>query len=126
MTQADVNSRMSWQSAGVSVEKGHTLDIAYRSGQWTVDGTYSPVGPNGYDAATDQRMNPMCKYDLNEPFAYLLGQLVGPDGKLFYFPVGAAYHLVAPISGTLYLRINDNDACTAFSDGVVSMTISRS
>jgi hypothetical protein len=48
---------------------------------------------------------------------------VTPNRGAWYFAVGPSAHLVAPITGTLELRINDKDACLGDNDGIVWVTI---
>lgn len=124
-TTSAVNSKSGWQNTHVSVQTGHSLDISYSTGAWTVDSTQFPyVGPSGYDPTTDQQIYQGCKFDLNKPYANMLAKLVAPDGQESPFTAGAGVRLVAPISGTLFLRINDKDECLGDNDGVVRMSIS--
>jgi hypothetical protein len=111
-----------WQTTHVFVQRGHTLDISHSGGMWTADGRNLPyVGPDGYDPATDRKIYQPCKVDSTRPFAYLLAELVAPDGSTWSFAAGDSIHLVAPVSGTLNLRMND--LCVSDNDGVVWMTV---
>jgi hypothetical protein len=77
----NVQSRLPWQSTGITVEQGSTITVQYSSGSWTAD-----PGDNGgqlYDAngspdiivPPSQPLYPM----VNKPMGCLIGRINGGD-----------------------------------------------
>ncbi len=119
-TNVTVASTTGWQQTGLTVQQGNQFTISYISGTWTVDiNNYPYVGPDGYPPNIDSQIYQGCKYDSSLAYATLLGQI--GNGSDFAVSTGGTF--TASASGTLSLRINDQDGCLADIDGSVTMSI---
>jgi hypothetical protein len=112
-----------WQSTGVSVGAHSRFRISYNYGTWTVDYRNFPyVGPEGYSADIDPQIYQGCKGYPEHPYGYLMGAISNSD-RSYELHVGRGGNWMAPISGTLYLRINDKDGCLVDNAGAVTVRI---
>lgn len=113
-----ISSTSGWQTTTLTVTQGKLFSIAYISGTWTVDvNNYSSVDPDGYPPNIDQQIYQGCKYDSSLPYATLLGEIgSGPD-----FKIGTGGAFKASASGTVSLRINDQDGCLADNSGSIAV-----
>jgi len=119
--ESTVSSTSGWQKTAVSLKAHDEYTVSYVSGSWTVDYRNFPrVGPQGYSDAVDKTIYQGCKYDASRNYAVLLGK-VGASGATF--PIGASGLFTASSGGSLYLRINDDDACLGDNAGSVTMYI---
>jgi hypothetical protein len=122
-TAYSVSATQGWQSTGVSVGANSRFRISYDSGNWTVGSPGLPrVGPGGYSADVDRQIYQGCKGYPEHPYAYLMGAISNSD-RSYELHVGGGGYWMTPISGTLYLRINDNDGCLGDNAGAVTVTI---
>ncbi|MQY05911.1 serine/threonine-protein kinase [Actinomadura macrotermitis] len=116
-----VDSTSGWQSTGIAVHKGERLTLT-SSGSWTVDRRlFAPVGPRGYDDATDARIYQKCKLDPGLNYGVLLGRV----GHGAIFAIGDDHELTAPAAGDLQLRIHDMDHCLVDNAGSLLLTITH-
>ncbi len=119
-TNVTIYSTTGWQPTGLTVQQGTQYTIYYTSGTWTVDVRNFPsVGPQGYLWDEDQKIAQGCKYDPTLTYATLLGQI--GNGSDFVVGKGGVY--IAGASGSLSLRINDQDACLGDNSGFIKLTL---
>jgi len=112
-----------WQSTGVYVGANSRFKISYKYGTWTVGFPGIPyVGPEGYTKDVDDTIYQGCKGYPEHPYGYLMGAISNSD-RSYELHVGRGGNWMTPISGTLYLRINDNDECLGDNSGAVTVTI---
>jgi hypothetical protein len=122
-TEYSVFATQGWQSTGVSVGANSRFRISYHYGTWTVDyRNFHYVGPGGYSADVDRQIYQGCKGYPEHPYAYLMGA-ISNSNRSYELHVGGGGNWMTPISGTLYLRINDNDRCLGDNAGAVTVTI---
>jgi hypothetical protein len=123
----DVSAKQGWQSTPVTLQKGGDYVVDYLSGKWTVDYRNFPyVGPQGYPPDIDKQIYQGCKIGSQWSYGKLLA-IVGQGST--WSPIvkigrGTPYHSHnAPVSGRLYLRINDADRCLRDNRGSVRMKV---
>jgi hypothetical protein len=115
-----VSSRAGWQQMPLSLQQGNTFFVTYVSGSWTVDyRLYPNVGPEGYTPQIDNRVGyyDFCKTVRTLPYATLLGRI--GNGPIFAVRRGGAF--TANASGSLSLRINDNESCQGDNSGSIQV-----
>lgn len=113
-------STTGWQQTPLILQQGDDFTVNYLGGTWSVDYLNLPyVGPEGYSSSVDDQIFAGCKISTSAPYARLLGRIDnGPT-----FSVGLGGRFIANTSGTLYLRINDQDTCLGDNNGWVSMGV---
>lgn len=125
-TNISITSTIGWQPTALSVQQGAQFAISYGSpsptNSWTVDvNNFTFVGADGYTPNIDQQIYQGCKYDPSLPYATLLGQI--GSGPSFAVSVGSVF--TASASGTLSLRINDDDACLGDNAGSITVGVAN-
>ena len=118
----DVRSDRGWQSSGVHVEAGRRYSIE-SSGQITLADVPKPWGSES-DGISFQYVGGL-------PIGRLMGAVLVGEGDsstralsmLEELPLGNRAEFVAPASGTLYLRVNDDWGSLADNRGVLRVTI---
>lgn len=121
----DVRSNRGWQSSGVRVEAGQRYSVE-SAGQITLADTPRPWVSEA-DGISFQYVDGL-------PIGRLLGTVLSAEGDaatrarsmLNELPLGNAAGFVAPVSGTLYLRINDDWGSLADNRGALRVTIQNS
>lgn len=120
----NIVSDRGWQSSGIHVEKGDTYDVAAK-GIFTLADK-----PKPWESTVD-----------GITFRYFKGQPLGrlimffrPDFEseetnrlsiLKEYPLGANATWMAPVSGTIYFRLNDAWNQLADNEGTVTVTVTR-
>lgn len=97
-----VYAKSDWQNTDIFVQEGKTVVIKYVSGKWAIWSGYYVDGRGCLD-------EPICTQDPNyrdNVFSFRHGGLIGRIGDRT-FAVGNSATIVAPVSGFVYLRIND-------------------
>jgi hypothetical protein len=116
-----VSSTSGWQTAPLSLQSGNLFRVSYNSGTWTVDYHQFPyIGPAGYSSSVDSSIFQGCKVLSSVPYGALLGKI----GTGSAFVIGQGGTFTAGATGTLYLRINDADACLGDNGGSINVTLS--
>lgn len=121
---AVVNSQKGWQSSGIHVEQGIVYEVS-ATGRFTL-----AQKPKPWESTAD-----------GISFQYFKGQPLGrlimmiqpdPDMKLTHpnsilkeYPLGAHASWMAPVSGTVYFRLNDAWNSLADNRGEVEVTLQR-
>jgi hypothetical protein len=116
-----------WQSSGVAVEGGKTYQVT-ASGRFVIANANRPASPSGPAAAPSaepkkesdrpwesEPQGISFRYHAGRPLGMLLGTIraaVQPTQPprttmLEVIPIGREVKFTAPVSGTLYLRVND-------------------
>lgn len=114
-----VSATSGWQSTGIYVRRGDRYSVEYVRGEWTVDrAKFGWVDADGYDWDTDARIYQGCKIDDDETY----GTLLAKRGRSLT-AMGSYRKLRAKGSGTLRLRINDDDRCLGDNAGRITVTI---
>ncbi|WP_417385507.1 hypothetical protein [Gimesia sp.] len=119
-----VNSQQGWQSSGIRVEQGVSYEIS-AVGRFTL-----AQEPKPWESTAD-----------GISFQYFKGQPLGrlimmiqpdPDMKLTHpnailkeYPLGAQASWMAPVSGTIYFRLNDAWNALADNRGEIEVTVQR-
>lgn len=128
-----VSSTTGWQQTGLYLTAGQQFKVEYVSGCWTVDSRNFPcVGPQGYSSQEDAKIYQDCKFDGNNNYGVLYGDVGAVANGAFAIGAGGSFTATAPgshvvgagSSGYLYLRINDSDACLGDNAGSVTMRLS--
>ena len=101
-----------WNYTGLTVTAGQVLELRSVGYVCTyeVGGVFSTSGPegqvDGLGCGDYEGVPPPCGLD-HAPYGMLLGKIAGAN-KSVVFGIGDADTLKAPISGKLYLGVNDN------------------
>lgn len=119
---ATINSQQGWQSSGVRVTQGAVYDVT-ATGRFTL-----AQEPKPWESTAD-----------GISFQYFKGQPLGrlimmiqpdPDMKLTHpnsimkeYPIGAQASWMAPVSGTVYFRLNDAWNALADNSGEIEVTL---
>lgn len=121
--QMEVSARSGWQSTNLEVNQGEAIRIQVIGGKWTYWQGEAPYngGEGTVYICTD--FEPV--EDCDEPYPSvpadaLIGR-IGVGGELFL--VGNKAIIEAPSSGTLFLRINDDDAGLDDNNGSLGVSI---
>lgn len=99
----EISSGRGWQSSGVTVAKDQRIDVS-AAGRFTLADAPKPwvSEANGISF----------RYYAGQPLGRLLGTVIAiEDGRVSMtppIPLGQRGELIAPISGTLFLRLNDH------------------
>jgi hypothetical protein len=109
-----------WQSSGVTVEKGRSYTVS-ATGQFTLADEPKPwvSEPQGISI----------RYADGHPLGRLLGCIRADDialgeTMLRVLPIGRERTFVAPVTGTLYFRLNDAWSELADNHGAATVTVS--
>lgn len=117
---AAIDADKGWAYSNAYFDAGQTFTVS-TAGTWTVDyRLWPPVGANGYDSATDDKIYKGCKYDGRFAYGRLLGR-IGDGGPVFSIGDGGTFK--ANASGPLNLRINDVDRCLVDNSGYVQVSV---
>ena len=111
VTPIRVPANVEWVSTGIWLESGQTVYLSAEglaitgSIRWFFASRSGPAGQVwGLGCGQYEAAPPPCALD-DAPYGALIGR-VGPDGEPFL--IGGASSFVAPVSGYLYLVVNDN------------------
>lgn len=116
-----VSPDIGWRSYHFYVTDRQKLRFTYAGPGWSVDGDrYAPVGPRGYDAATDSRIWQGCKYKPDAPYGSLM-YMTGREAKT----LGETWTVRPAATGWMkfQLRINDGDNCLKDNSGYLRFRI---
>jgi hypothetical protein len=124
-TAFSVSSTHGWQNTGVNLKVNQIFRITYNYGIWTV-GRHSLnyVGPDGYTPDVDRNIYGPCKEWQGHPFGYLAGTIFNAARPDYPLHVGQGGTWTVPVDGSLWLRINDRDACLGDNAGAITVTVS--
>jgi len=118
---ASIAADRGWQSSGVQLEKGREYTVS-ATGRFTLADQPKPwiSEPQGISI----------RYADGHPLGLLLGCLRAEDATvgetmLRVLPIGKERTFVAPVTGTLYLRLNDSWSELADNRGEAKVTVSR-
>jgi hypothetical protein len=131
-TQTTVNTNLTitvpstlagWQRTPLSLQQGDQFQITSVSGQWTVDVRNFPyVKLGGYPTEIDRQIFQGCKLVSSWPYAALVGR-IGDTGEILRLDHDGVY--TASQTGTLFLRIHDDDRCLVDNDGSLRIQVSK-
>ena len=124
---AQVEANRGWQSSHVLVEEGQTYEVA-ATGRFTLANAVQEAKP-----WESEPQGITFRYFDGRPLGMLLGCLrteAGPAGgaddpMLNTIALGSGRTFQAPVSGTLYLRLNDAWNSLHDNQGHVTVTVSR-
>jgi hypothetical protein len=121
-TSVTIDSALGWQSSAIAVEKGKTYSLT-ASGRFSVAQEPKPwiSEANGVSI----------RYVNGRPIGQLIGavwsenrgNVAARETMLQDFALGNAVKFTAPVSGTLYLRINDHFGELADNKGALDVTV---
>lgn len=120
----EITSDRGWQSSGIRVNKGDTYDVVAK-------GMFSLAEKPKPWMSTAEGIS--FRYFKGQPLGRLM-MLIRPDSEdtnsnqisiLQEYPLGANATWMAPISGTVYFRLNDAWNELADNEGSVSVTVTR-
>jgi Ca2+-binding EF-hand superfamily protein len=110
-----VNSQMRWTDTGISVRAGDTITFNTTGQIQMSDNAQDVAGSAG---STSRRMAKDAP--INNVFA---GALIGKIGGYPPFAIGDQRSIVAPVTGTLYLSVNDDYLADNRGEFVVSLGV---
>jgi hypothetical protein len=121
-SKIEIKAAAGWQSSGVRVEKGRIYEIS-ADGRFTLANKPKPWVSDAGGVSI--------RYFKSRPLGMLLATVradVSPDGAgsksmLKSHSIGRTARFTAPITGTLYLRLNDSWSELADNTGHVSATV---
>ncbi|QDT92930.1 hypothetical protein Pan161_46020 [Gimesia algae] len=119
---ATVNSQQGWQSSGVRVTQGVVYEIS-ATGRFTLaqepkpwESTAEGISFQYFNGQPLGRLIIMLQPDLDMKLTY-------PNAIMKEYPVGANTSWMAPVSGTVYFRLNDAWNALADNSGAVEVTL---
>ena len=115
--QVRVNSQVRWTDTGITVRQG---DVIYfqSSGQVQLSDNSSDMA--GVAGSVSRRTAPDAP--INNVYA---GALIGRVGAYSPFPIGDQGQITAPVSGRLYLSVNDDHLPDNRGEFVVTVSVNR-
>lgn len=119
---AEVQASQGWQSAGVAVKQGDKIRIA-ATGKYVVE--------KGSEEWVSEPQGVSLQYFNRHPIGKLVGTIARVDKEIqateewTVFPIGRETEMVAPYSGILVLKINDNPAKLGDNAGSCKVRITR-
>lgn len=112
-----VDAKLVWQDTGILIKKNSDVFIEVTTGTWT---HWQGVRPyNNGDGEGASCGSATCAEPM--PF-YSKGGLIGRVGDQI-FAIGSSESINLPVSGILYLRINDPDNGLFDNDGVLTVAV---
>jgi hypothetical protein len=116
----EVFANQSWQTSGVNVKNGDTIQITYITGRWNVRGDFELTDPFGSTPGDDVTTDPECHFPILPSVAghQALVAKIGENGEPFN-----PFKRIRMGDGLLYLRINDCDKYLYDNSGSVSVRI---
>jgi hypothetical protein len=116
----EVFANQSWQSSGVYVKNGDSIQITYLTGQWRVSGNFAFSDPLGSIPGSDQVLDPECHFPMLPSVAgdQALVAKIGENGEPFN-----PFKRIRVGEGMLYLGINDCDKYLSDNSGSVTVRI---
>jgi len=112
-----VNSQLRWTDTGITVRQGDIIRFQ-TSGQIQLSDNSSDMA--GSAGSTNRRMAP--DSPISNVFA---GALIGRIGNFQAFPIGDQAQITAPVSGRLYLGVNDDHLADNRGEFVVTVGVRR-
>ncbi len=121
---AVIQSQKGWQSSGVHVEQGDVYEVSAQ-GRFTL-----AREPKPWESTAD---GISFQYFKGQPLGRLIMMITpDPEMKLTHplsilkeYPLGAQSNWMAPVSGTVYFRLNDAWNALADNSGEVEVTLQR-
>ena len=116
-----VDAKQPWQSTGIEVEIGNSIDILYEEGEWrgSAEGNFTlPGDGGGNDNVPSFQCMPVEQKETG--LGGLIGK-VGISGEPFI--VNTEYSGISETAGILYLRMNDCDNWLFDNSGSVTVSI---
>ena len=112
-----VNSQLRWTDTGITVRQGDIIRFQ-TSGQIQLSDNSSDMA--GSAGSTNRRMAP--DSPISNVFA---GALIGRIGNFQAFPIGDQAQITAPVSGRLYLGVNDDHLPDNRGEFIVTLGVDR-
>ena len=121
LVNAQVDSRLPWQSSGVFVQANEIISLQVVDGQWTdwIGGVPYNNGIGWDYICTDYFPYDECVEPMPDERK---GSLIGKIGNDL-FAIGSGTSYTAQLGGELYLRINDDDNGLWDNDGILTVKI---
>ena len=125
----EVFANQGWQSTGIKVDAGTTVDFEVIAGEWTSrKGIYPYTNGKGYElkgqveyiCSLDSKRNDCSSYPMPD---FPLGSLIGQVGYQVFGIGHERSNLFVNASGILLLRMNDQDIGLSDNEGILTVQI---